>query len=403
MLESQKRSVSGETVVLVGLVRADVTLEQTREYLFELAFLVQAAGGVVRETFYQKAPHPDPKTFLGKGKLCEIYEYIAQNRIDLAVFDDELSASQAHNIHKILRCRVLDRSGLILDIFARRARTAQARAQVLLAQCQYLLPRLKGFWTHLERQGGGIGTRGPGEREIETDRRIIQEKISHLKRELVDIDKRAQTQRKQRSSMVRVGLVGYTNVGKSTLLNILAKESVLVENQLFATLDTTTRKIVIDSTPFLLSDTVGFIRKLPHHLVESFRSTLDEVRESDILVQVHDVSQPCCTEYMDVVKQTLEQIGATPKRSITVFNKVDHYCERHFDEWTEEGLRRVLLEELHARLRKKATQPSLLISAHNPADINELKRVLVQEVRKVYEDKYPYRTRFYCEDYLTAD
>src|SRR5450631_3731394 len=315
----------------------------------ELAFLAETAGAIAVKRFTQKLQHPDSKTFIGKGKLEEIKNYIAGRDVKVAIFDDELSGSQINNIEKILEVKTIDRSDLILDIFASRAQTAQARLQVELAQYQYLLPRVRGMWKHLERLGGGIGTRGPGETEIETDRRIVRDKITLLRKRLKEIDKQASTQRKERGELVRVALVGYTNVGKSTLMNLLSKSDVFAENKLFATLDTTTRKLVYENMPFLMSDTVGFIRKLPHHLVESFKSTLDEVRESDLLLHVVDISHPQYEEQLGVVKKTLQEINAFDKPVIYVFNKMDRYEELNFDAWLEEATKEELLRELKKR------------------------------------------------------
>src|SRR5215218_4015422 len=331
----KKKSLNEEKAILVGLIHQTQTEHQVKEYLEELAFLAETAGATAVKRFAQRLPHPDSRTFIGKGKLEEIKRYIDGKDIQTAIFDDELSGSQITNIEKILDVKVIDRSDLILDIFARRARTAQAKVQVELAQYQYLLPRLKGMWKHLERQGGGIGTRGPGETEIETDRRIVKDKISLLRKRLKEIDKQSFTQRKDRGEFIRVALVGYTNVGKSTLMNLLSKSEVLAENKLFATLDTTTRKIVYEATPFLLSDTVGFIRKLPHHLVESFKSTLDEVREADILLHVVDISHPQYEEQLAIVNKTLADLGCAEKATITVFNKMDKYEAQVFDQWLE--------------------------------------------------------------------
>ena len=336
MIDKRNKIESEERAVLIGLIQKDQTETQVQEYLDELSFLATTAGAVAVKTFTQKLPHPDSRTFIGKGKLEEIRQYVAGKNIRIAIFDDELSGAQINNIEKALEIKTIDRSDLILDIFARRAKTAQAKAQVELAQYQYILPRLRGMWKHLERLGGGIGTRGPGETEIETDRRIVRDKISLLRKRLAEIDKQAYTQRKDRGEFIRVALVGYTNVGKSTLMNLLSKRDVFAENKLFATLDTTTSKVVYDNTPFLLSDTVGFIRKLPHHLVESFKSTLDEVREADILLHVVDISHPQYEEQMAVVNQTLSELGALDKPVITLFNKMDRYEQLTFDEWLEE-------------------------------------------------------------------
>src|SRR6187431_1088493 len=325
MLDKKNSIEKEEKAVLVGLIHKDQTETQVQEYLDELAFLAETAGAVTVKRFTQKLLHPDSKTFVGKGKLEEIKNYCEQKNVRVLIFDDELSGSQITNIEKATDVKTIDRSDLILDIFARRAKTAQAKAQVELAQYQYILPRLRGMWKHLERLGGGIGTRGPGESEIETDRRIVRDKISLLRKRLAEIDKQAFTQRQERGEFIRVSLVGYTNVGKSTLMTLLSKSDVFAENKLFATLDTTVRKIVYDNIPFLLSDTVGFIRKLPHDLVESFKSTLDEVREADILVHVVDISHPHFEDQMAVVNQTLADLGAAGKPVLTVFNKIDAY------------------------------------------------------------------------------
>ena len=325
MLDKSNLFQSSENAILVGVALKDQKDHQVNEYLDELAFLATTAGAVTAKTFIQKLQHPDSKTYIGKGKLEEINNYAAGKNISVLIFDDELTGAQISNIEKATNIKTIDRSDLILDIFARRAKTAQAKAQVELAQYQYILPRLRGMWKHLERLGGGIGTRGPGESEIETDRRIVREKISLLRRKLSEIEKQAYTQRKDRGEFIRVALVGYTNVGKSTLMNLLSKSDVLADNKLFATLDTTTRKIVFENTPFLLSDTVGFIRKLPHHLIESFKSTLDEVKESDILLHVVDISHPQYEDQMKVVNNTLNELGCSDKPMITVFNKMDLY------------------------------------------------------------------------------
>ena len=323
MIEKKKVVGASENAILVGLIQKDQTEQQVHEYLDELAFLAETAGANTVKRFTQKMAHPDSKTFLGKGKLEEIKNYILlKGNIDIVIFDDELSGAQIINIEKAVEKKIIDRSDLILDIFASRAKTAQAKTQVELAQYQYILPRLKGMWKHLERQGGGVGTRGPGETEIETDRRIVKDKITLLRKRLAEIDKQSFTQRKERGEFIRVALVGYTNVGKSTLMNVLSKSEVFAENKLFATLDTTTRKVVFEQTPFLLSDTVGFIRKLPHHLVESFKSTLDEVREADILLHVVDISHPKYEEQLAVVNKTLADLKCEDKPTITIFNKM---------------------------------------------------------------------------------
>src|SRR6186713_2685301 len=349
MLDKKNSIGKEEKAVLVGLIHKDQTETQVQEYLDELAFLAETAGAVTVKRFTQKLLHPDSKTFVGKGKLEEIKDYCLQKNVRVLIFDDELSGAQINNIEKELGVKTIDRSDLILDIFASRAKTAQAKTQVELAQYQYILPRLKGMWKHLERQGGGIGTRGPGETEIETDRRIVKDKITLLRKRLSEIDKQAFTQRKERGEFIRVSLVGYTNVGKSTIMNLLSKSEVFAENKLFATLDTTTRKVVFEQTPFLLSDTVGFIRKLPHHLVESFKSTLDEVREADILLHVVDISHPKYEEQLAVVNKTLAELGAAEKPTVTIFNKMDKYEAEAFDKWLEEGVKEDILKELKER------------------------------------------------------
>jgi GTP-binding protein HflX len=331
---------------------------------------------------------------VGKGKLEEIAAYVKGKDINMLIFDDELSGSQITNIEKATDVKTIDRSDLILDIFARRAKTAQARAQVELAQYQYILPRLRGMWKHLERLGGGIGTRGPGETEIETDRRIVRDKISLLRKRLVEIDKQAFTQRKERGEFIRVSLVGYTNVGKSTLMNLLSKSEVLSENKLFATLDTTTRKIVYENTPFLLSDTVGFIRKLPHHLVESFKSTLDEVREADILMHVVDVSHPAYEEQIGVVNKTLQELDAFEKPTITIFNKMDLYARHTFDEWLEESTKQEILQDLEERWQQQTSGNAIFISALERTNIEALRATILDKVRELYRVRFPYKTEF---------
>ena len=355
----------GERVVLIAVSRHGQSESQLAEFLDELEFLAHTAGAITVKRFTQKLNQPDTRTYVGKGKLAEITEFIKDNNISIAIFDDELSPSQIRNVEKVIGSRVLDRTNLILDIFAKRARTAQARTQVELAQYQYLLPRLTRMWTHLEKQRGGIGLRGPGETEIETDRRVIRDKLSRLKDKLKDIDKQNFTRRKSRENMVRVALVGYTNVGKSTIMNLISKSDVFAENKLFATLDTTVRKVVLDTVPFLLSDTVGFIRKLPHNLVESFRSTLDEVREADILVHVVDISHPNFEEQISVVKQTLVDIGASDKAELMVFNKIDAYTyvEKEPDDLTELTTENISLEEMKKHWIGKVNQSAVFISA----------------------------------------
>jgi len=383
-----------EKAILVGLVYKEQTEAQVKEYLDELAFLAETAGAVAVKRFIQKLPHPDSKTFLGKGKLEEIRNYIADKNIRVAIFDDELSGAQINNIEKILDVKTIDRSDLILDIFANRAKTAQAKAQVELAQYQYILPRLRGMWKHLERLGGGIGTRGPGESEIETDRRIVRDKISLLRKRLAEIDKQAFTQRKDRGEFIRVALVGYTNVGKSTIMTLLSKSEVFAENKLFATLDTTTRKCVFETTPFLLSDTVGFIRKLPHHLVESFKSTLDEVREADILLHVVDTSHPGYEEQIGVVNKTLQEIEAFDKPIITIFNKMDQYEKNTFDPWLEQEVKSEILIDLKERWENELQGNCVFISATEKTNLEELRATILNKVRELYRIRYPYKTEF---------
>lgn len=396
LIEKQNTVKEEERAVLVGLIQKDQTQEQIDEYLDELAFLAETAGAITVKRFTQKLPHPDSRTFVGKGKLEEIKNYVHTRNIDIAIFDDELSGSQIQNISKELGVKTIDRSDLILDIFARRARTAQAKVQVELAQYEYLLPRLRGMWSHLERQGGGIGTRGPGETEIETDRRIVKDKISLLRKRLEEIDKQSFTQRKDRGELIRVALVGYTNVGKSTLMNLLSKSDVFAENKLFATLDTTTRKIVFEKTPFLLSDTVGFIRKLPHHLVESFKSTLDEVREADILLHVVDISHPQHEDQIGVVNKTLQEIKAFDKPILTIFNKMDQYEERNFDSWLKEDVKQEILRELNEKWQNNTEGNAVFVSAIERKNIDELRDKILQKVKEMYTIRYPYKTAFLC-------
>lgn len=380
---------------MVGLVYKQQTETMTREYLDELAFLAETAGATAIKTFMQKLPKPDSKTFVGKGKLEEIKEFAHAKGATLVIFDDELTGSQIGNITDAIGIRTIDRSDLILDIFASRAKTAQAKVQVELAQYQYLLPRLKGMWKHLERQGGGIGSRGPGETEIETDRRLVKDKIALLRKKLQEIDKQAQTQRKERGVYIRVALVGYTNVGKSTLMNILSKSEVFAENKLFATLDTTTRKVVYEQTPFLLSDTVGFIRKLPHHLVESFKSTLDEVREADCLLHVVDISHPGYEDQMGVVNKTLQEIGAFDKPMITIFNKMDLYEQTVFDPWLEDEVKQDMLHQLEERWQELTNNSAIFVSAIQKRNIDGLRNTVLTRVKQLYEERYPYLTNFY--------
>lgn len=395
MIERKKIGSQHEKAVLVGLVHKNQTEQQVNEYLDELAFLAETAGAGAVKRFTQKLPHPDSKTFVGKGKLEEIRTYVASKNIELVIFDDELTGAQIMNIEKTLGVYTIDRSDLILDIFASRAKTAQAKTQVELAQYQYLLPRLKGMWKHLERQGGGIGTRGPGETEIETDRRIVKDKISLLRKRLGEIDKQAFTQRKDRGEFIRVALVGYTNVGKSTLMNLLSKRDVFAENKLFATLDTTTSKVVFETTPFLLSDTVGFIRKLPHHLVESFKSTLDEVRESDVLLHVVDISHPQYEEQMQVVLKTLQEMKCADKPVVTVFNKMDLYEQTQFDEWLEDEVKEMILRELKERWEEETRGHCVFISAVEKRNIDELRTKILDSVRELYRIRYPYKSEYF--------
>jgi GTP-binding protein HflX len=387
-----------ERAVLVGLITPEQDDEQVTEYLDELAFLAETSGAITEQRFTQKLNHPNPATFVGKGKLDDINKYVREKEIDLVIFDDELSPTQLRNIEKVLETKVLDRNNLILDIFASRARTANAKTQVELAQYQYLLPRLTRMWTHLERQKGGIGMRGPGETQIETDRRIIQQKISLLKEKLVKIDKQKAVQRGNRGKLVRVALVGYTNVGKSTTMNLLSKSKVFAENKLFATLDTTVRKIVVKNIPFLLSDTVGFIRKLPHQLVDSFKSTLDEVRESDILVHILDIAHASFEDQYNVVNSTLEEIGALNKPTIVLFNKIDAYSfSNHLPyEIHDENANATSLVELKRTwMSKMNDKKCVFISATNKENIEELKNTLYNEVKKIHVVRFPYNEFLY--------
>ncbi|MBC7874933.1 MAG: GTPase HflX [Ferruginibacter sp.] len=395
MIEKKNNIEQEVRAVLVGVILKEQTDEQMKEYLDELAFLVETAGAIAVKRFTQKLGHADSKTFVGKGKLEEIKAYIADKNIGLVIFDDELTGSQITNIEKVLDTTTIDRSDLILDIFARRAKTAQAKTQVELAQYQYLLPRLKGMWKHLERQGGGIGTRGPGETEIETDRRIVKDKISLLRKRLIEIDRQSFTQRKERGEFIRVALVGYTNVGKSTIMNLLSKSDVFAENKLFATLDTTTRKVVFDNTPFLLSDTVGFIRKLPHHLVESFKSTLDEVREADVLIHVVDISHLQFEEQLGVVNKTLQDIKAFDKPIITVFNKMDLYEKNTFDPWLDDSVKGDILEELKEKWERETNGNCVFISAMEKRNLGELRDIILQKVKQIYQLRYPYRDIYF--------
>lgn len=395
MLDKKKKVNAEEKAVLVGVIQKDQTEHQVNEYLDELAFLAETAGAIAVKRFTQKLQHPDSRTFIGKGKLEEIKDYCENKNIRVLIFDDELSGAQINNIEKAVDVKTIDRSDLILDIFASRAKTAQARAQVELAQYQYILPRLRGMWKHLERLGGGIGTRGPGETEIETDRRIVRDKITLLRKKLTQIDKQSQTQRKERGEFIRVALVGYTNVGKSTLMTLLSKSDVFAENKLFATLDTTTRKVVFEKTPFLLSDTVGFIRKLPHHLVESFKSTLDEVREADILLHVVDISHPRYEEQIGVVNKTLQEINAFDKPMLTIFNKMDLYERYTFDEWLEESTKEEILEDLRERWMRETEGNAVFISATEKRNLSELRKRILDKVKKMYAERYPYKSEYF--------
>lgn len=395
MIENKNIIQAEERAILVGLIYKEQTEPMVMEYLNELAFLAETAGAKTDKMFIQKLPNPDSKTFVGKGKLEEIRIYVQAKGIQLCIFDDELTGSQIGNISDVLGIKVIDRSDLILDIFARRAKTAQAKVQVELAQYQYILPRLKGMWKHLERQGGGIGSRGPGETEIETDRRIVKDKISLLKKRLQEIDKQATTQRQERGTYIRVALVGYTNVGKSTLMNLISKSDVFAENKLFATLDTTTRKVVYDQTPFLLSDTVGFIRKLPHHLVESFKSTLDEVREADCLLHVVDISHSSYEDQMGTVNKTLQDLKAFDKPTITIFNKMDTYEENTFDKWLPLEVKEELRKQLFRRWDNLTHGHCVFVSATEKMNIDGLRESILNKVKELYTVRYPYLTQFY--------
>lgn len=395
MIDKKKIVHEDIKAVLVGLVHREQTETQMKEYLVELEFLALTAGAVTVKTFMQKLQRPDSKTFVGKGKLEEIKEYVTAKGVNLVIFDDELTGSQIGNITDAINVKTIDRSDLILDIFASRAKTAQAKVQVELAQYQYILPRLKGMWKHLERQGGGIGSRGPGETEIETDRRIVKDKIALLRKRLGEIDKQAATQRKERGEFIRVALVGYTNVGKSTLMNVLGKADVFAENKLFATLDTTTRKVVYEQTPFLLSDTVGFIRKLPHHLVQSFKSTLDEVREADCLLHVVDISHPGYEDQMGVVNKTLQDIKAFDKPVLTIFNKMDLYEQTVFDPWLDDEVKQDMLAQLETRWQQITNNSAIFVSATERRNLDGLRNTILSKVKALYEERYPYLTRFY--------
>lgn len=401
----EKIEIALETAVLIGVVTKEQDETKSKEYLDELEFLTYTAGGEVKKRFTQKMDMPHPKTFIGTGKIEDVRKFIEENDITTAIFDDELSSAQERNISKILGCKVLDRTNLILDIFAQRAQTSYARAQVELAQCEYLLPRLKGMWTHLERQRGGIGMRGPGEREIETDRRIVRDKISLLKDKIKIIDKQQSVQRGNRGQMVRVALVGYTNVGKSTLMNVISKSDVFAENKLFATLDTTVRKVVIQNLPFLLTDTVGFIRKLPTQLIESFKSTLDEVREADLLLHVVDISHPNFDHHIDSVNKILDEIGSSDKPTIMVFNKIDAYKPEPFDETDLQIVRteaNYSLQEWEKTWMNRVGNNALFISALNKQNLEEFKKRIYDEVREIHVTRFPYNSFLY-PDYIPEE
>ena len=396
----EKNNLEYEKVVLIGIVSREQDEEKLKEYLDELEFLTYTAGGEVQKRFSQKMDMPNPKTFIGSGKMEEVRFYVSENEIGTAIFDDELSPAQQKNIEKILQCKVLDRTNLILDIFAQRAQTSYARTQVELAQYQYLLPRLAGMWTHLERQRGGIGMRGPGETEIETDRRIVRDKIALLKKKLETIDKQMEVQRGNRGQLVRVALVGYTNVGKSTLMNVISKSKVFAENKLFATLDTTVRKVVIRNLPFLLTDTVGFIRKLPTQLVESFKSTLDEVREADLLLHVVDISHPNFEEHIASVNQTLSEIKGADKPTIMVFNKIDKYIAEEIEEddlMTERTVSHNTLDDWRNTWMNRLGDNVLFISALNKENMGEFRKKVYEAVREIHITRFPYNNFLYPE------
>lgn len=397
----EKKTLDYEKVVLIGIINQEQDEEKSREYLDELEFLAYTAGGEVATRFTQKVDIPNPKTFIGTGKMEEIREYVTENDIGTVIFDDELTPAQQKNIEKVLKAKILDRTSLILDIFAQRAQTSYARTQVELAQYQYLLPRLTGLWTHLERQRGGIGMRGPGETEIETDRRIVRDRIALLKKKLEKIDKQMETQRGNRGALVRVALIGYTNVGKSTLMNVISKSDVFAENKLFATLDTTVRKVVIGNLPFLLSDTVGFIRKLPTQLVESFKSTLDEVREADLLLHVVDISHPNFEEHIASVNQILDEIKSADKPTIMVFNKIDNYEHETIDEddlVTEKTTKHFTLKEWEQTwMSRLDSKDVLFISALNKENLEEFRKKVYDSVREIHVTRFPYNSFLYPE------
>ena len=396
----EAKSLTLENTVIVGIINNHQGSVQSKEYLDELAFLTHTAGGQVLKRFVQKMQIPSPKTFIGSGKMAEVESYVSENEVTTVVFDDELTPAQQGNIEKILRCKILDRTGLILDIFAQRAQTSYARTQVELAQYEYLLPRLKGLWTRLERQRGGIGMRGPGETEIETDRRIVRDKISLLKKKLITIDKQMATQRGNRGALVRVALVGYTNVGKSTLMNVIAKSKVFAENKLFATLDTTVRKVVIGNLPFLLSDTVGFIRKLPTQLVESFKSTLDEVQEADLLLHVVDISHPNFEEHIESVNQILSEIQSLDRPTLMVFNKIDAYKSEPWDETdlvAKRTSKHYSLDEWQSTWMHRINDRAVFISAINKENLQTFRERVYSETRKIHITRFPYNHFLYPE------
>ncbi len=396
----EKKTIRYEKAVLIGIINRHQNENKVKEYLDELEFLTYTAGGKVVQHFTQRIDPPNARTCIGSGKMQEVAQYVKDNDIDTVIFDDELSPAQQNTIEKILRCKVMDRTGLILDIFAQRAKTSYARTQVELAQYEYLLPRLTGLWTHLERQRGGIGMRGPGETEIETDRRIVRDRITLLKKKLVKIDRQMETQRGNRGALVRVALVGYTNVGKSTLMNIISKSDVFAENKLFATLDTTVRKVVIGNLPFLLTDTVGFIRKLPTQLVESFKSTLDEVREADLLLHVVDISHPNFEAHITSVDQTLDEIGCAGKKTLVVFNKIDQYQPELFeadDLVTQRTEAHFSLDEWKNTWYHRIGNQALFISALGKENLDELKKRLYEEVRCIHVTRFPYNNFLYPE------
>ncbi len=397
----ERKGVSHEKAVLVGVINREQPEDKVREYMDELEFLTFTAGGEVVKRFVQRVEVPNPKTFIGSGKLKEVEDFVKAEEVGSVIFDDELSPVQQRNIEKQLRCKILDRTGLILDIFAQRASTSYARTQVELAQYEYLLPRLTGLWTHLERQRGGIGMRGPGETEIETDRRIVRDRIALLKKKLAKIDKQMETQRGNRGSLVRVALVGYTNVGKSTLMNVISKSEVFAENKLFATLDTTVRKVVLGNLPFLLSDTVGFIRKLPTQLVESFKSTLDEVREADLLLHVVDISHPSFEDHIDSVNQILAEIDCADKETIMVFNKIDLYRPETLDEddlVTERSSVHYSIDEWKQTWMQRMSGKVSFISALNRENLEEFRKMVYREVRRIHISRFPYNNFLYPEN-----